>query len=186
LHPQSETAPLEMMSAGKIEARAVVVQPHAAPVQFEANRVETSFTVTRPFRPLPDPRFVEWRDRESERVVGKVAEDFPLTVGGDYEPVMRFVTFRYAENTVQSATPLPHWRFNDGVVPYDRASLSATLGADPKSEVERAFAVFKYAMDVTQYYNDAVRYVNYSSLFRALAQSVVTLPPLEKTVGKYI
>ena len=56
---------------------------------------------------------------------------------------------------------------------------------DPKSEAERAYAVFKYALDVTQYYNDAVRYVNYSSLFRALAQSVVTPTPLEKAVGKY-
>jgi len=65
---RQEEAPLEVLGdGGRIERRMVSVEPRASRELFEKNRVENRLTVTRPFRKLPDPRFVECRNRQVER-----------------------------------------------------------------------------------------------------------------------
>ena len=77
--------------------------------------------VTRPVRELPDPRFVEYRPRQHQRTVTAEDKGFLLDVGGDYEPLMRSVTFERAEGSPEKTTLLPRWRANDNVVPFSAA-----------------------------------------------------------------
>lgn len=153
LAPQEETVPLEVFNQGRIERRTVRVKPHAAASQFEANRAENRLTVTRPARELPDPRFVEFRPRQVERVVDGKEDSFVLTVGGDFEPLMRCVTYAHAGGVAAATTTLPHWRAKDNVVPLSVESLRATLGAKAANDADKAFEVFKYALAVTNYYD---------------------------------
>jgi hypothetical protein len=150
---QSENAVLEVLADGKIEHREVAVKPRAAEELFEANRAEHRLTVTRPFRPLPDPRFVEYRERRVERVVARPDDRFDLDVGGDFEPWMRSVTFEHAEGNAAAAALLPHWRANDNVVPFSVQSFRETLAPRAASDEERAFEAFKYALQTTNYYD---------------------------------
>ena len=54
-------------------------------------------TVTRPDRELPDPRFVEHRERQVTYTVSGMDDQLPLHVEGDFEPLMRSVTFQRAD-----------------------------------------------------------------------------------------
>jgi len=153
LHPQQESAVLNVFDGGTVERREVVVKPHAVDELFQANRAENRLAVTRPFRELPDPRFVEYIEREVERTVSGADEGFTLHVGGDFEPLMRSVTFELAETPAGEGTVLPRWRANDNVVPFSVDTLAATLAPGAKDDAERAFEVFKYATEVTNYYD---------------------------------
>lgn len=148
-----EKTPLETLRAdGTVERRMVVVRPHAPDALFEANRAESRLTVTRPFRELPDPRFVECRPRRVERVVNGAGDEFTIEVGGDFEPWMQSITFEHAEGS-EATTLLPRWRANDAVVPFSVESLRATLAPNAADDAERAFEAFKYALAVTNYYD---------------------------------
>ena len=147
-----ETAPLEILRDGKIERRMVLVKPHASQELFEKNRAASRLEVTRPFRQLPDPRFVEYRLREHERTVTADDDGFVLQVGGDYEPLMRSLTFQRAEGS-EETTLLPRWRANDRVVPFSTESLAATLAAGVTDDEQKALEVMRYALAVSNYYD---------------------------------
>lgn len=148
---QEETVALEIRTGTRVESRAVVVQPHATQEQFEANRAENRMIVKRPFLALPDPRFTEHCAREAERTVRDGQETFTLDVGGDFEPLMRSVTFRHAEEG--PTTLLPRWRANDNVVPFSVKDLAETLGANVADDAQKAFEVFKYALATSNYFS---------------------------------
>ncbi|NQT15860.1 MAG: LamG domain-containing protein, partial [Planctomycetes bacterium] len=150
---QKEKAPLETFQGGKIQRRMVLVKPHASDELFEKNRVENRLVVTRPLRELPDPRFVEYRPRQHQRTVTAEEKGFLLEVGGDYEPVMRSVTFERTEGSSRKTTLLPRWRANDNVAPFSAASLAATLAADVTDDEEKAFEVIRYALATSNYYD---------------------------------
>ncbi len=80
-------------------------------------------------------------------------EGFLLEVGGDYEPIMRSVTFERAEGSPDKTTLLPRWRANDNVVPFSTASLAATLAPDVTDDEEKAFEVMRYALAISNYYD---------------------------------
>ena len=150
---QQETVPLERLVDGKIERRSIAVKPHADPKLFEENRVENRLTVYRPLRKLPDPRCVEYRERWVERVVDGKDDAFTIEVGGDYEPLMRSITWEHAKGAPPKAVLLPRWRANDNVVPFSVDTLAATLAPDAKTDAERAFAVWRYCLATTNYYD---------------------------------
>ena len=150
---QEEAAPLEILKDGKIERRTIVVKPHADPKLFEANRVENRLAVYRPVRKLPDPRFVEHRERHAERVVDGKDDGFTIQVGGDYEPLMRSITWQHAKGAPAKTTLLPRWRANDNVVPFSVDDIAATLAPNARSDVERAFEVWRYCLQTTNYYD---------------------------------
>jgi len=163
---QEESMSLEILDQGKIRQQMVLVQPHAPASQFEANRAEGRLPVNPPFRRPPDPRCIEYRDRQVERIVGEQDAEFTLTVGGDYPPLMRCVTFERADRaagaatedagkrpTPRSATLLPQWRANDAVVPLSFETVQATLGAKSASDAEKAFEAFRYALQTAHYYD---------------------------------
>ncbi len=153
LEPQEQYAPLEVLTNGKVERRVALVKPYASIALFERNRAESRLTVTRPFRELPDPRFVEYRQRHVERTVTGADDEFALQVGGEFEPLMRSVTFQRADTAGAETTLLPRWRANDNVVPFSVESLAATLTTDARSDPEKAFEAFKYALQTTNYYD---------------------------------
>ncbi|MBM4039698.1 MAG: LamG domain-containing protein [Planctomycetes bacterium] len=153
LEPQEEKAPLEILKDGRIERREVPVRPHARRELFEANRAETRLVVTRPVRALPDPRLIERRERWVERTVAGANDGFVLKVEGDFEPLMRSVTFEHAKGAPAKTLLIPHWRANDNVVPFSAESLAVTLAPNAASEAERAFEAFKYALATTNYFD---------------------------------
>jgi len=152
--PQEESAPLEVLTDGKIERRTALVKPYAPEKLFERNRGDNNLRDiwARPDE-LPDPRFVEYRQRRAERTVTGEDDAFTLQVGGDFEPLMRSVTFERAEGSGAQTTLLPRWRANDNVVPFSAESLLSTLAPDAKTNTERAFAVMQYVLDTTAYYD---------------------------------
>lgn len=150
---QAERAPLETFRGAKIRRRVVRVKPYASDELFEKNRVENRLMVTRPVGELPDPRFVEYRPRQHQRTVAAADEGFLLEVGGDYDPVMRSVTFERAEGPSAKTTLLPRWRADDNVVPFSARSLAATLAADVTDDAEKAFEVMRYALAISNYYD---------------------------------
>jgi hypothetical protein len=143
---QQEQVPLDTFEDGRIQRRMVPVKPHAPDELFEKNRVENRLMVTRPQRELPDPRFVEYRPRQVERTV-------TLNVGGDYEPLMRSVTFERAEGAADETTLLPRWRANENVVPFSVEGLAATPAADVTDDAEKALEVMRYALAISNYYD---------------------------------
>ena len=151
LPPTGESVPLDVRRGNKVQRRDVVVAPHPSDGMFERNRAEARMTVFRPFRKLPDPRFVEYRVREVERVVDESMEGFSLEVGGDYEPQMRAVTFEHAGGG--EPTLIPRWRANDSVVPFSVQDLAATLAPNAETDAEEAVEVMKYALKATNYYD---------------------------------
>ncbi len=154
LHPQSETVPLDVLIGDEVERRTVVVEPHAPESLFEENRGDNNL-VDRwsEDTDVPDPRFVEYRRREVEYTVSGEDDAFTLDVRGDYEPLMRWVTFEPAEGAGDQTTLLPRWRANDNVVPFSVDSLAQTLGAEADSDAEKAFATMQYVLDTTAYYD---------------------------------
>jgi len=150
---QEEKAPLDVLADGKIERRMALVKPYASDELFEANRGENRLGDLRPFRELPDPRFIEYRERRVERTVDGVDDAFTLTVGGDLEPLMRSATFQYADQAAAKTTLLPRWRANDNVVPFSAESIKTTLAPDAAGEPEKAFETFKYMLQTTSYYD---------------------------------
>ncbi len=153
LPPQKQEAVLEVLNGRKIERRTALVRPHGSPKLFEANRAEHRLVVSRPFRELPEPRFVEYRERRVERTVTGDDDGFVLQVHGDYAPLMRSVTFGRSEGAAPRTTLLPRWRANDNVVPFSVESIAATLAPNAVGDPEKAFEVFKYALQVTNYYD---------------------------------
>ena len=153
LPPQCDAAALDILQDGQITRRSVVVNPYPSDELFEANRVDRRLTVTRPFTALPDPRFIEWRERCLETSVVSGREAFAVEVAGDFQPLMRSVTFERAGQQVGQMTHIPRWRANDNVVPFSAASIAATLAATVTDDAEKAVAVFKYAAEVTNYYD---------------------------------
>ena len=150
---QEETAPLDRLTDGRVERRMIVVRERPAESLFAANRAENRLTVTRPFSRLPDPRIVEYRLRQVERVMAPGDEAFTVSVGGDWEPIMESLSFELAGAADRTATKLPHWRVNDNVVPFSVEDLSRTLASDIDDEAERAFDVFRYALASTNYFD---------------------------------
>ena len=153
LELQEEKVPLDLFTDGRIERRDVAVRPHARRELFEANRAETRLVVTRPFRALPDPRLVECRERSVERTVAGANDDFVLKVEGDFEPLMRSVTFEHAKGAPAKTLLIPHLRANDNVVPFSVESLAATLAPTAAREAERALEAFRYALATTNYFD---------------------------------
>lgn len=150
---REEKVPLDAFQDGRIVRRMVSVMPHAPDELFEKNRVENRLTVTRPDSKLPDPRFVEYRRQQHQWTVTAEDKGFLLEVGGDYEPLMRSVTFERADGSPVKTTLLPRWRANDIVVPFSVESLSATLAADATDDKEKAFQVLRYALAISNYYD---------------------------------
>jgi len=150
---REETAPLDVRTDAGVEHRAVLVRPHPGPEVFQANRAENRLMVRRPFRALPDPRFVEYRRCEVARTVRGEEDAFVLDVGGDFEPLMRSITFQRAEDAGGQSTLLPRWRANDNVVPFSVQSIAATLGVNAVDDVQRARDVFNYALKTSNYFN---------------------------------
>ncbi len=153
LPPQAEAVPLETLANGKIDCRMVVVRPYAAEEQFESNRAESRLTATRPFVPLPDPRRVEYRERQVERVVAEPGDELMIEVGGDFAPLMESVTFEHADAVAAKTTLLPRWRANENVVPFSVETIAATLAPGVEDNTEKAFEIFRYAVAVTNYYD---------------------------------
>jgi hypothetical protein len=149
---QQETAVLDVFAGGRVERRTVLVAPHPDESLFAANRAENRLTVTRPFAGLPDPRFVEYRLCQTERVISSPDDDFTVSVGGDWQPLMESLTFELAD-TADATTAIPRWRANDNVVPFSVQDLNATLAPDVSDESQRAFEVFQYALATTNYFD---------------------------------
>ncbi len=150
--PQWDAAALDVRMNGRVRCLRAVVNPYPPAEWFERNRADRRLPSRRPFIPLPDPRFVAYRLRRAERVVAAGDKGFLLRVGGDYAPVMRGVTFALAAPGA-AATLLPRWRANDNVVPFSPAALRATLAPRARSDAERAFQVFRFALQATNYYD---------------------------------
>ncbi|MFQ6096924.1 MAG: LamG domain-containing protein, partial [Armatimonadota bacterium] len=153
LEPQEEEAVLEVYQRGKIKRRVAKVKPHASRDVFEANRAENRMTVYRPFGTPPDPRYVQYRPRSVERIVNGSDDAFTIRVAGDFEPWMRSVTFEHAAGARAQTTLLARWRANDNVVPFSVESIAETLAPDAASDAEKAFEVFNYALQTTNYYD---------------------------------
>lgn len=154
LPPQSDSATLEVLGAGGVDRRTVVVKPYAPESLFERNRGDRRL-VDRwtADTEVPDPRFVEYRQREVEGVVSGPDDALTLNVEGDHAPLMRWVTWERAEGAGEGTTLVPHWRANDNVVPLSVQSLAETLAPDAATDAERAFAVMQYVLDSTAYYD---------------------------------
>lgn len=153
LPPQDEAVTLASNRNGEVEERRVVVAPYAPEELFERNRAESRLPVYRPERELPDPRFVELRPRSVARTVTADSAPFAITVGGDYAPLMRWSSFRRADDAGDATTLIPRWRANDAVVPFSFEDLGATLAPDATTDAERAFEIFRYALATTNYYD---------------------------------
>jgi hypothetical protein len=153
LPPQEQTVSLEIFTEGKIDRRLVLAKPHPSSERFEANRAENRLPVSRAFRTLPDPRFIDYRLRKVERTITGVDDAFILNVGGDFEPLMCSVTFQQARNSPDCITMLPRWRANNNIVPFSVESLNATLAPNATSDSEKAFEIIKYALQTTNYFD---------------------------------
>jgi len=153
LPPQEDSVVLETSENGRTERREIVVRPHASEGLFEANRGESRLPCVRAVRTLPDPRFIDYRERHVERVVDREDDDLTLEVGGDWEPLMRSVAFEPADGTQSRTTLLPRWRANDNVVPFSVESIRATLAANAADDAEKALEAFRYALLTGDYYD---------------------------------
>ena len=153
LEPQAEAVPLDIREKDKVERRMVCVKPHATNEAFETNRAESRMKAARPFRELPDPRFVEYRERQIERTVTGEGDELTLKVGGDFEPLMRSITFEHSGGPTAKTTLLPRWRANDNVVPFSVKSIAETLAPNAASDAEKAFETFNYSLETTNYYD---------------------------------
>ena len=149
---QQETAPLDVFADGHVERRTVLVAPHPAESLFAANRAENRLTVIRPFAELPDPRFVEYRLCQTERVISSTDDEFKVSVGGDWQPLMESLTYQLAD-TAGAMAAIPRWRANANVVPFSVRDLNATLAPDVSDEAQRAFEVFQYSLATTNYFD---------------------------------
>gem|GEM_PF-813385 len=150
---QEQEVVLETLKEGESQRQMVLVRPHASDELFEANRAENRMTVSRPFRQLPDPRFVEYRERQVKYTVKGMDDSLTIHVEGDFEPLMRSVTFQRADEDSEETTLLPRWHANDNVVPFSVEDIAATLGANAKNDAEKAHEVFKYTLQTTNYYD---------------------------------
>jgi hypothetical protein len=81
------------------------------------------------------------------------SDEFTLKVGGDFEPLMRTISYEHADAAAGKTTLLAHWRANDNVVPLSVRDLAATLAPNAKNDAERAFEAFKYSLATTNYYD---------------------------------
>ncbi len=106
-----------------------------------------------PFQRLPDPRFVEYRSRQAERLIASPDDTFTVTASGDWEPLMESLTFEPAGGTGAAETAIPHWRAGDRVVPLSVATLNETLAPGIDDEARRALEVFRYALATTNYFD---------------------------------
>ncbi len=168
LPTQEESATLELRTSGEIDSRTVVVQPHAPVSLFEANRAEGRLPTNTPFSRPPDPRYIEYREHGVERTLSGENDRLSLTVGGDYPPLMRSVTYERAAEKADASAPneaaakgsatqptavLPAWQANGAVVPLSVDSLRATLGEPAGDDEAKAIEAFRYALRSAHYYD---------------------------------
>ena len=152
--PRLDTAAvLGRFQNGSVTESKVQVLPLPTDQDAKEHCAENRLTVTRPFRALPDPRYVERRERHVERILGPTEPPFTITVGGDLPPLMRSVTFELADGNASDTAVLPRWWANGAVVPFSVESLRATLAPGVDDGAERALAIFRYATQVTNYYD---------------------------------
>ena len=149
--PQRQDAPLESVRNGSVESRMVAVEPNAQREKFDANRAENVLPVTRPVRELPDPRFIEYRERKVLRVVTGKDDGFVLRAGGDFAPLPRAVVFRAG-----ASTTIPHWRSGGAVLPFSVESLRKTLATGTRTDRDKALEVFRYALATTNYFDNEI------------------------------
>ena len=143
---------LEQRNGATVTRRTVALGLRADEKLFDTCRAEARLPVTRPVHPRPDPRFVALVPAEATRDLPEAGRGFNLTVGGDWEPWMRSITFRHARPAAK-ATPLPRWRANDNPVPFSAADLAATVAPNEPDDARRAFEAFRYALETTNYYD---------------------------------
>ena len=153
LPPHEERAVLETLIDGEIERSTVTVKPHPSDEEFERNRAESRMMVLRPFEELPDPRCVEYRPRQTERIITGKDDDFTIEVAGDFPPLMQSLTYEHAEPVSSTTTSLIHWRANDNVVPFSVDSIRKTLAPNAANDAEKAFETFKYTLETTNYFD---------------------------------
>jgi len=155
LPPQAETCSLDRWQDDRIATQSVLVSPYAPEALFSANRPDERYraTRTRPFRALPDHRFVEYRERQAEFKASPAEQTLKLRVGGDYGPLMRSTTTSLIAPVAGKPVFLPQWRANRNVVPFSMEDLRATLGLEGKSDEERLLIVYQYMLTTTNYYN---------------------------------
>ena len=153
LPAQEQEILLKVKKGDEIERHVVLVKPHASDDVFEANRAENRMTVTRLSPKLPDPRLVEYREREISYTVNGTNDNLTIHVGGDFDPLMRSVTFQRTDNGSTETSLLPRWWANENVVPFSVADIATTLGVCAKDDAEKAHETFKYALKTTNYYD---------------------------------
>ncbi len=160
--PRGTSVLLEVLTGDKVEQRMVRTRERAPEALFERNRAETRLSVSRPRGEFPDPRRVEYREREVECVVGDPDQMLTVDVGGHFEPIMRSITFEPADPEASDTAMLPRWRVGDSVIPFSEREIGETLAADATDEAEKAFRIFEYALHTTNYFNNN----NYETLPR--------------------
>jgi len=146
-------ATIEVRAGGTIEQKIVQVREPASDALYAKNCAPARLNVDRPRREYPDPRRVEYREREIEHVVSGPEQTLTVDVGGDFEPIMRSVTFQPAEPDAADTALAPRWRVGDGVLPFDERGVADTLAADVTDEAAEAFRIFQYALHTTNYFN---------------------------------
>ncbi|HUS80041.1 MAG TPA: LamG domain-containing protein, partial [Armatimonadota bacterium] len=89
LPPQGPAAPLELLGEdGAVTHQELVVLRPANDAEFQRNQSGAHLAAARPFVELPDPRFIECRQRSVEATVSGEGEPHSVQVGGDYLPLM--------------------------------------------------------------------------------------------------
>ena len=152
----AEEVPLDVLSDNGIDRRTVSIRPPASSEAFQSNRVESRLTVTRPADELPDPRFVECRPRQIERTVKTMDDEFSVSVGGDFEPLMHWITFALPDDSSPEGSILPRWRANDNVVSLSYQDLAATLAPGVEDEAQKAHEIFRHAVATSNYYDASI------------------------------
>jgi hypothetical protein len=192
LDPHGYTAAVEVLRGEKREVHvASVARP--LPAAFDTNRASSRLAITRPLAELPDPRYIEYRERRAVRTVAGKDSGFVLHVGGDFEPLLRSVTFRHADAASSQTALIPHWRSGQNVIPFSEESLRSTLATGARGDRDKALEVFRYALGVTNYFdgsfaemppNGASRRTSYASIKALNIYPLNQCGPLNYTLRK--
>ena len=150
-HDSKKRCRWKRFRTARSERRMVSVKPRCDEL-FEENRVENRLMVTRPFGPLPDPRFVEYRPRQRSGL-SRPEDQVPVGSRWRLRAADAIGHLRAGEDSPEETTLLPRWRANDNVVPFSAESLAATLAADVTDDEEKALEVMRYALATSNYYD---------------------------------
>lgn len=153
LPPVREAAVLEVLEGADVRRHEVVVNPPGDPELYARNRAEAVMQVRRPLVPLPDPRFIEQRQRIVEATVSGQTAPLQVRVEGDLPPVMLWESYERGEGAGQTTTLTPRWRANDNVVPFTAEDLRATLAQGIEDDPQKAIAIFRYLLQTTNYFD---------------------------------